>query len=105
MDESYEITAEFAVPEGGTAGLFLFYNQAAKIGLDGGAPRCALRIRNERNVASTWKKAEGGDWELIEEGIDVSSFHHNNYNGFFALRPAYLLGGGAELSDFEYKPL
>jgi len=60
---------------------YIFYNEAANIGLG------------------------GGDWELIEEGIDVSSFYHNNYNGFFALRPAYLLGGGAQLLSFEYKPL
>ena len=105
VDESYEITAEFAVPEGGTAGLFLFYNEAAKIGLGGDEARYALRIRNERNVASTWKKVEGGDWELVEEGIDVSKFHHNTFNGFFALRPAYLLGGGAQLLNVEYKPL
>ena len=31
--------------------------------------------------------------------------HHNNYQGFFALRPAYLLDGDAELLEFEYKPL
>lgn len=105
VDASYEVTASFRVPENGTAGLFLFYNEAAKIGLGGGEPEYALRIRNERNVASTWKKLPGGEWEKVEDGIDVSGLHHNNYQGFFALRPAYLLGGGAELVSFEYKPL
>ena len=41
----------------------------------------------------------------MQEGVDVSDFHHNTYKGFFALRPAYLLSGGAELKSFEYKPL
>ena len=104
-DTSYEITARFSVPEDGTAGLFLFYNESAKVGLGGGDPEYAVRIRNERNVVSTWKQVGDEDWELIEEGIDVSGYHHNNYQGFFALRPAYLLGGGAELLDFQYKAL
>ena len=104
-DTSYEITARFSVPEDGTAGLFLFYNESAKVGLGGGDPEYAIRIRNERNVVSTWKQVGDEDWELIEEGIDVSGYHHNNYQGFFALRPAYLLGGGAELLDFQYKAL
>ena len=42
---------------------------------------------------------------MLSGSKDVSGFHHNNYNGFFALRPAYLLAGGAELKEFEYKPL
>ncbi len=104
-DTSYEITARFSVPEDGTAGLFLFYNESAKVGLGGGDPEYAIRIRNERNVVSTWKQVGDDDWELLEEGIDVSGYHHNNYQGFFALRPAYLLGGGAELLDFQYKAL
>ena len=104
-DTSYEITARFSVPEDGTAGLFLFYNEFAKIGVGGGDPEYAIRIRNERNVVSTWKQVGDEDWELLEEGIDVSGYHHNNYQGFFALRPAYLLGGGAELLDFQYKAL
>ena len=104
-DTSYEITASFSVPKDGTAGLFLFYNESAKIGLSGIEPEYSLRIRNERNVVSAWKKVGDGDWELAIEDFDVSGFHHNNYQGFFALRPAYLLGGGARLLDFDYKAL
>ena len=105
VDASYEITAEFSVPEGGSAGLFLFYNEQANKGVTDTAPHFSVRIRNERNRASSWKKVGDGPWEPLEEGIDVSGLHHNNYNGFFALRPAYLLCGGAELSHFEYKAL
>ena len=105
VDTSYEITAEFSVPEGGNAGLFLFYNEAANLGIRSQGTQCTLRIRNENNVASTWKKLPGAEWEAVAEGIDVSGMHHNNYNGFFALRPGYLLTGDAKLVSFEYKPL
>ena len=105
VDTSYEITAEFSVPEGGNAGLFLFYNEAANLGIRSQGTQCTLRIRDENNVASTWKKLPGAEWEAVSEGIDVSGMHHNNYNGFFALRPGYLLTGDAKLVSFEYKPL
>ena len=105
VDESYEITAEFTVPEGGAAGLYLFYNEQAYFGIDGEASALAIRIRNERNHASLWQRVDDGDWVPLSSDVDVSSFHHNNYNGFFALRPAYLLRGGAVLKSFEYKPL
>ncbi|MBR5076095.1 MAG: family 43 glycosylhydrolase [Bacteroidales bacterium] len=105
VDESYEITAEFTVPEGGAAGLYLFYNEQAYFGIDGEASSLAIRIRNERNHASLWQREDDGDWVPLSSDVDVSSFHHNNYNGFFALRPAYLLRGGAALKSFEYKPL
>ena len=110
VDESYEIEAEFTIPEGGKAGLFLFYNEEARFGVAGdaadgaGTIDFAVRIQNEQNRASLWTKYGDGAWT---PGVtkDVSGFHHNNYNGFFALRPAYLIAGGAELKSFEYKPL
>ena len=105
VDESYEITAKFSVPEGGKAGLYLFYNEEAYFGQAGESPELAVRIRNERNTASVWIKADDGDWVLAQEGVDVSGYHHNNFKGFFALRPAYLLRGGANLLEFKYKPL
>ena len=105
VDESYEINAKFSVPEGGKAGLYLFYNEEAYFGQAGESPELAVRIRNERNTASVWIKADDGDWVLAQEGVDVSGYHHNNFKGFFALRPAYLLRGGAKLLEFKYKPL
>ena len=110
MDESYEITAEFTIPEGGKAGLFLFYNEDARFGIGAdpvegaGITNFSIRIRNEQNHASSWTKLGDEDWKpsIVK---DVSGFHHNNYNGFFALRPAYFLRGGAELVKFDYQPL
>jgi beta-xylosidase len=105
VDESYEITARFSVPEGGKAGLYLFYNEEAYFGQAGDAKELAVRIRNERNTASVWVQADAGEWVPAQEGVDVSGYHHNNFQGFFALRPAYLLCGGAKLVDFDYKAL
>ena len=45
------------------------------------------------------------DWVQFEEDINLSGLHHNNLGGFFALRPAYLLSGGAQMKEFNYKPL
>ena len=105
VDASYEITASFSVPEGGSAGLYLFYNEAAHFGLSCSDQAFSIRIRNERNSATLWKKVADGDWTLVQEGVDVSGLHHNNYNGFFALRPAYLLAGDAQLEEFKYEVL
>lgn len=109
VDASYEITASFTVPEGGSAGLYLFYNEAAHFGLSCTDAAFSLRIRNQRNSATLWKKVAGGEWTLLPgnemSDVDVSGMHHNNFSGFFALRPAYLLSGGAQLEAFEYKQL
>ena len=105
VDSSYEISASFSVPEGSAAGLYLFYNEEAHFGLSCSDASFSLRIRNESNSATLWKKVADRDWELVEQGVDVSGMHHNNYNGFFALRPAYLLCGNARLESFEYKPI
>ncbi|MBO4755351.1 MAG: family 43 glycosylhydrolase, partial [Bacteroidales bacterium] len=105
VDSSYELSASFSVPEGSAAGLYLFYNEEAHFGLSCSDASFSLRIRNESNSATLWKKVADRDWELVEQGVDVSGMHHNNYNGFFALRPAYLLCGDARLESFEYKPI
>ncbi len=105
VDDSYEVTARFSIPEGSQAGLFLFYNEEANIGLTGSDPEFAVRIRNERNIVSVWEQAGDSEWASVMERQNVSEMHHNRYQGFFALRPAYLLGDGAELLEFSYKPL
>ena len=105
VDPAYEITAEFSVPEGGAAGLYLFYNEKAWFGCKSDSGKLSLRIRNENNIATLWQLDDDGEWEPVQEDVDVSSYHHNNYQGFFALRPAYLLCGGATLKSFYYQVL
>ena len=92
------------------AGLFLFYNEDARFGIGAdpvegaGITNFSIRIRNEQNHASSWTKLGDEEWKpsIVK---DVSGFHHNNYNGFFALRPGYFLRDGAELVNFNYQPL
>ena len=103
VDPSYEITAEFTVPAGSEAGLYLFYNENAFLGANDSSVNAAIRIRNEKNKATVWLRGADGQWKTVQEGVDVSGYHHNNYKGFFALRPAYLLKGDAALKSFDYK--
>ena len=46
---------------------------------------------------------DGTNWTEVEKDVDVSTYHHNVYKGFFALRPAYFLAGDASLVSFDYK--
>ena len=105
VDPSYEITAEFSIPEGSIAGLYLFYNEDARFGTSGNSSNYAVRIVNDKNSASLWVRGSDDKWISVYKEVDVSSYHHNNYKGFFALRPAYLLKGDAKLESFEYKVL
>ncbi|MBP5335837.1 MAG: family 43 glycosylhydrolase, partial [Bacteroidales bacterium] len=54
VDPSYEITAEFSIPEGSIAGLYLFYNEDARFGTSGNSSNYAVRIVNDKNSASLW---------------------------------------------------
>ena len=110
IDESYEIEGRFSVPNGSSAGLMLFYGEDAFLGgddspADENVTELSMRIRNERNKATWWVKYGDGEWETVQENVDVSAWHHNTYGGFFALRPGYLLREDAKLLEFSYKPL
>ena len=105
VDEKYEITAHFKIGEGSRAGLYLFYNEDANIGAVDSIPDLYVRILNDRNTATVWKSADGENWKVYYGESAVGSYHHNNYKGFFALRPAYFIDGDAKLVSFDYKPL
>ena len=129
VDTTYEITAKFNIKEGGRAGLYLFYDEQAYLGVQGTDSKMAItdialvqpqmnvkcpvnagsqfyvRIRNDRNKVTAWRSTDGNNWTEVCKDIDVSTYHHNVYKGFFALRPAYFLDGAATLESFDYKPL
>lgn len=105
VDEKYEITAHFKIGNEGRAGLYLFYNEEANIGAVDSIPDLYVRILNDRNKATVWKSTDGQNWKVYYGETAVSSYHHNYYKGFFALRPAYFLDGDATLVSFDYKPL
>lgn len=103
VDASYRITAEFDAGDD-IAGLFLFYNGQANTGISKSG-HFHVRITNEANTVTVETSNDGTRWNTEYDGFDVSCFHHNTYQGFFALRPAYLLKGGAKLLKFTYEVL
>ena len=105
VDRSYEVTAEFELTADAKAGLYLFYNEQANLGVQETAAHCWLRIRNVENKATTEKSLDGENWTTVESDVDVSGMHHNNYNGFLALRPSLLITEGTTVKNFSYKAL
>ena len=106
VDEVYEICAHFKIGSKGRAGLYLFYNEEANIGaVKDAGPDFYVKILNDRNIATVWTSCNGKDWNVVQRNVDVSTYHHNVYKGFFALRPAYFLDGDATLESFNYKAL
>lgn len=103
VDASYRITAEFDAADD-LAGLFLFYNEQANTGISRSG-HFHVRITNEANTVKVETSNDGTRWNTEYDGFDVSCFHHNTYQGFFALRPAYLLKGSAKLLKFTYEVL
>lgn len=105
VDRSYQITAEFELTEGAKAGLYLFYNENAYKGLQDTAQHFFVRIKNEKNMATLEKSLDGENWTVVESNVDVSSYHHNNHGGFFALRPALMISEGVTVKNFRYQVL
>ncbi len=112
-DRNYELTAEITLGKGNTGGLLLFYDEKAYAGVasdgktftiyrDGEKAETLpsaykghfhLRLLNRANRVALSASKDGKTWEELAAGIDVSALHHNNYGGFYALRPALLSAG------------
>jgi len=105
VDRSYEVTAEFENTNSSRAGLYLFYSNDANLGLQATDSHCYIRIKNEKNIATVEKSLDGENWTVVESGVDVSGYHHNNYKEFLALRPSILITEGATVKNFSYKVL
>lgn len=122
--KTYEAMAEVSVGDQNMSGLLLFYSEGAYAGLvsDGKILRVYsnpeqyndikssfgknffVKLRNNCNLLTISLSGDGERWETIAENIDVSSLHHNNYNGFLALRPALCVTGKgtSEFKNFKY---
>ena len=124
--EDYEVMAEISIGEENMSGLLLYYSERAYAGVvsDGEIFRIysnageykdirssagrsfMLRLHNDRNNLIVSVSNDGKRWETIADSIDVSTLHHNNYSGFFALRPALCVTGAGttEFKNFKYLP-
>lgn len=123
-DKNYETKVEVNVGKNNIAGLLLFYSERAYAGLisDGKTftiyknakekqtvrndfgRRFFVRLHNKGNHLDIQVSKDGNTWKQVAENIDVSSLHHNNYGGFYALRPALvsIKGGSAQFRSFSY---
>ncbi|MBD8982155.1 MAG: beta-xylosidase [Bacteroides cellulosilyticus] len=123
-DKNYKTEVEITVGKNNTAGLLLFYNEKAYTGIvsDGSTftvyknaeeklqvpnkigKHFFTRIHNRGHNATIQVSADGMRWSTLAANIDVSYMHHNNYGGFFALRPALLSArkGHTEFRRFRY---
>lgn len=120
----YEVSVELTVNGKNNAGMLLFYDENVFAGAisDGHefmiysdaetvtnvknelGNNFRLKLHNDNNSLSIYVSSDGAVWQPLAQDIDVSSFHHNNHNGFYALRPALvsLNGDNAMFSKFRY---
>ena len=124
-DKNYEISAEVTVGKNNTAGLLLFYSEDVYVGVVSNGKTFTVyqnaekklevpnkvgkhffaRIHNQGHHVSIQISKDGKEWSSLAESLDVSRMNHNNYGGFYALRPALVsLGKGkAQFNRFVYK--
>lgn len=124
-DKNYETQVEVTTEPGNTAGLILYYNEQAFAGLvsDGSkftiyksandsvtipnkvGKHFFIKLHNRGNNVNMFVSKDGKAWTAVQENIDVSAMHHNNYRGFFALRIGLLSSGKgrARFNQFRYK--
>lgn len=125
-DRAYAVEIGLELTGEAEAGLLLFYNHKAFVGLgfDGeviksyqyaeeqtwarmpvSARRMRLRIENQDNVVTyRYSTDDGATWIRHPTRMEVSGLNHNVFGGFLSLRPAiYCAGSGAvRLTDFSY---
>jgi xylan 1,4-beta-xylosidase len=128
-DRAYEAEVSLDLVGEAEAGLLLFYNHKAFVGL-GFTPTAlktfefadelpwmrqaqsvrSLRIRvtNDENVITYHHSSdEGKTWTLHGKRMEVSGLHHNTFGGFLALKVGIYSAGEGEvrLRDFRYRAL
>jgi xylan 1,4-beta-xylosidase len=125
-DRSYRVEIDLALSGEAEAGLLLFYNHKAFVGLgfDGRVIKSyqyaeeqtwaaipavtrelKLKIDNDENVVTYhYSLDRGATWVRHPTRMEVSGLNHNVFGGFLSLRPAiYCAGSGAVvLKDFRY---
>jgi xylan 1,4-beta-xylosidase len=128
-DRGYEAEVSIDLTGKVEAGLLLFYNYKAFVGVGftpeklkiyeyseelpwAAVPHQArslrLRVTNDENVV-TWHYShdEGRTWQRHGTRMEVSGIHHNVFGGFLSLRLGlYVAGDGeAKLRDFRYRAI
>jgi xylan 1,4-beta-xylosidase len=132
MNRAYEVTTEFEIDDGATAGLMLFASSGTYIGTglsgDGklhrvqegfrryarheakpevNTKRITLRIVNNKQDVRFYYMDSQKQWRILTPSMDVSSANHNVTGGWATLCPGvFVTGKGqARFHSFEYRGL
>ena len=128
-DRAYTAEVTFDLLGEGEAGLLLFYNHKAFVGIGFNREEIKtfeyaeeltwarsrmktssvrIRLTNDNNVVTyRYSHDEGRTWQLHSVRMEVSGIHHNVFGGFLSLKIGiYSAGPGKlRLKDFRYRAL
>ncbi len=123
-DKNYQVQSEINLGENGDGGLILYYRENAFAAITSNGTNFTiynhakevstfpnnigkhfhLKIINQKDICTIQISKEGIHWETVQEFLDVSGLHHNNYRGFYALRAGLVSTGKGtvEFKNFDY---
>ena len=128
-ERRYEAEITLELQGAAEAGLLLFYNHKAFVGVGfdkdaiktfsaaeeqgwmktkTGAQRLRIRVTNDDHVVTyRYSRDDGATWQLHGLRMEVSGIHHNVFGGFLSLKLGiYCAGSGAvRMSRFSYRAL
>ncbi|WP_189418186.1 family 43 glycosylhydrolase [Cellvibrio zantedeschiae] len=128
-DRAYQVEVSFTLDGDAEAGLLLFYNHKAFVGLGFTAETLKIyqyseelpwarrelktkslrmRLTNDHNVITyEYSLDSGRTWKLFPTRMEVSGIHHNVFGGFLSLKVGiYSVGKGkVQVRDFQYRAL
>ncbi len=126
-DRKYEVTVEYTIEGGVTAGLCLYYNELANVRVAVDTARFTvlvqknakireqnlignhgyLRILNDLNEISFYFSSGGKEWTRLERSLDATGYNHNVFGEFLSLRAGiFAFGtGNAIFDNFTYTKL
>lgn len=125
---AYELVTEVQIDDNAKAGLVLFYNENAFVGVAMDAQqqyvyrsdrgeirqnennignRFYLKLVNDQHEVNTYVSSDGENWQKSPLSMEVSGLHHNVFGGFLSLRSGVFAAGTGkvEFFNFEYNPL
>lgn len=126
-DRAYEVEANLELLGEAEAGILLYYNPKAFVGLGFNghetrtwqyaedqtwnrqplkARKLKVRLNNDQNVVTYyWSVDNGKSWTRHPTRMEVSGLHHNVFGGFLSLKVGFYCtgNGGLKLSNFKYR--
>lgn len=128
-DRAYQVELSFKLERGAEAGLLLFYNHKAFVGVGFNgevvktfqyaeehpwarvpvkANDLRIRLTNDHHVITfEYSRDNGRTWQLHPTRMEVSGIHHNVFGGFLSLKVGIYCAaqGKVQLRDFTYRAL